>query len=337
MQLAAPVCRVSASDSMINAVCLSQGKVVRDMDDLVNILINNIAPIMAVALIGFFVGERLELDGRSLGRLIFNVFSPALIFHSLATTQLDPLELGQIALTVLLYTAVLISIAYPLIRLLSAEKVLQAGLLICTITGNNGNYGLPLIRLAFGEEVFARAVVVFIVQTLITYTFGIYIASSGRRTPREAIINVFKMPVMYVAILALLINQLHISLPQAMDSALQILKGATFPTMLILLGMQLRGVRFTRITSTSVSIALRLIAAPLIAVAAVALMNLPAEATIAVIMEAAMPVAVVTTVLAAEFDLDRDQVSSAVFISTLLSPLTLSLLIWMLRRNVGMG
>ena len=46
-----------------------------------------------------------------------------------------------------------------------------------------------------------------------------------------------------------------------------------------------------------------------------------------------MPAAVVTTVLALEFDLDSSFVTSVVFISTLLSPLTLVLLIAYLKTS----
>ena len=49
------------------------------------------------------------------------------------------------------------------------------------------------------------------------------------------------------------------------------------------------------------------------------------------IVVSAMPAAVVTTVLALEFDLDSAFVTSVVFVSTLLSPLTLVLLIAYLK------
>ena len=46
-----------------------------------------------------------------------------------------------------------------------------------------------------------------------------------------------------------------------------------------------------------------------------------------------MPAAVVTTVLSLEFDLDSSFVSSVVLVSTLLSPLTLTLMIAWLRST----
>jgi predicted permease len=49
------------------------------------------------------------------------------------------------------------------------------------------------------------------------------------------------------------------------------------------------------------------------------------------IVVSAMPAAVVTTVLALEFNLDSAFVTSVVFVSTLLSPITLVLLIAYLK------
>jgi predicted permease len=47
----------------------------------------------------------------------------------------------------------------------------------------------------------------------------------------------------------------------------------------------------------------------------------------AAVLEASMPTAVITTVLAVEYDLDNAFVTGTVVLSTLLSPLTLTLLI----------
>jgi malate permease and related proteins len=52
----------------------------------------------------------------------------------------------------------------------------------------------------------------------------------------------------------------------------------------------------------------------------------------AAILLAAMPTAVVTTVIALEFDLDPSFATSAVFVSTMLSPFSLVLIIAYLQR-----
>jgi predicted permease len=69
---------------------------------------------------------------------------------------------------------------------------------------------------------------------------------------------------------------------------------------------------------------LRLIASPLIAIALSALFGFYGSARQAAILEAAMPTAVTTTVLATEYDLEPGFVTSVVLTTTLLSPFTLT-------------
>jgi predicted permease len=54
-------------------------------------------------------------------------------------------------------------------------------------------------------------------------------------------------------------------------------------------------------------------------------------------MQASMPVAVVTLIFASEFGLDDKLVSGTILTTTLLSPLTLSVLILLLRQTLATG
>ncbi|NWF71364.1 MAG: AEC family transporter [Chloroflexi bacterium] len=300
--------------------------------ELLDIFINNIAPILVIAGIGFIIGKRFELDPRSLGKLTFNVFSPALVFSALSHSALRPLELGQIALAVGMYTALLAVMSYSVIRWRVQGQLQRVSVLLCALTGNNGNYGLPLITLAFGDEVLARAVMVFVAMIFVTYTFGVFVASSGRRSTREALTSIMRVPLIYAALAGLVVNQLHIPIPLALDRSLTLMADGAFPTMLILLGIQLSRVRLTNYGTVALGVGLRMLAAPLAALAVALILGLPEFILIAVIVQASMPVAVNTTVLAMEFELDSEQISGAVLVSTLLSPVTLSFIILALRQ-----
>ena len=69
---------------------------------------------------------------------------------------------------------------------------------------------------------------------------------------------------------------------------------------------------------------LRLVAAPLFALALNLAFRLQGPAFQAGILESAMPTAVILTVLATEYDVDPSFVSTAVFTTTLLSPITIT-------------
>lgn len=76
---------------------------------------------------------------------------------------------------------------------------------------------------------------------------------------------------------------------------------------------------------------MKLVVSPLAAVAMVALLGLSGSPADVVVLQAAMPAAVFTSLIALEHDLEADFVTSVVLASTLISALTLPVVIRLLR------
>ena len=103
--------------------------------------------------------------------------------------------------------------------------------------------------------------------------------------------------------------------------------------MLVLLGVQMTDVELTgNRRALSLSVGLRLFAAPLLGLALAALYGIQGFARQGAVTQASMPSMVSATVLAAEYHLDSNLIAAVVFVSTLLSPLTLTLLLVFLGR-----
>jgi predicted permease len=113
-----------------------------------------------------------------------------------------------------------------------------------------------------------------------------------------------------------------------------LLNDAALPVMVLVLGMQLeRATLPAHPAAVTAAVVLSLVVAPILAFALSATLGLAGAARQASIIEASMPSAVVTTVLALEFDLDAGFSTSVVMFSTLLSPFTLVFLIAYLQRG----
>lgn len=80
------------------------------------------------------------------------------------------------------------------------------------------------------------------------------------------------------------------------------------------------------------SVSLRLLIAPIVALLLTPLLGLQGVAWQAAVTQASMPAAVNTTILASEYKLDSSLVTAIVFIGTILSPLTLTPLIVLLGK-----
>lgn len=297
------------------------------------VFVDNILPIFVIAGLGFLIGKRLEIDSQQLGRLLFNVLSPALVFHSLTTTTISPLEFGQLFFVMTVFVSGMALLALVTARFQSESKIERAGFVLSAMWPNDGNLGLPLISFAFGPDVLARGVIFYVAVSILNYTLGLFVASRGQSSGRQAMMKIAKVPMIYAVIAGLVINLTHIVLPLPFDRSITLLSQATIPLMLVMLGVQLgQAQRLKQPRLIFWVVGLRLVASPFVALVLGVISGLNPLALVAFIMQASMPVAVATIIFASEFQLDSDQVVGSVLVSTLVSPITLSVLILLLQK-----
>ncbi len=301
--------------------------------ELFNTFANNLLPIMLIAAAGYILGKTLTVDSRTIGRMVFYIFSPLLVFNLMVTSQLN---LKQ-ALTTVGYTAAVIVIMGTLSFLLGKLfKLQRAHLLAVVLTvafGNTGNYGLPLVKFAFGDEALAVASIFYVTTTILFNTVGVVIASLGHLDLKSAILGVFKLPILYAVMIALLIKGFGISVPLPLSRTIEIAANGAIPAMIILLGLELTRIEWTHsMRAMSVGVATKLLIGPLVGLLLASLFGLQGHTRQGSVIEAAMPAAVATTVVATEYKLEPSLVTAIVFFGTVLSPLTLTPLIVFLAR-----
>ena len=300
---------------------------------LASTFLNNILPIILLSGAGFALGKVLHVDPRSLGRVVFYIFSPVLIFDLLLQNQLKISEAGITIAFALCFILTIGALTFLLGYFLKLERSALVAILITTMFANTGNYGLPLVSFAFGEQALSYAGIYFVTTTLLFYTLGVFLASLGHMSFKEAIVGLFRIPTLYAVLLAIVINISRIELPFPVSRAVELAAGGTIPLMLILLGVQLTQVEFAKNQQAlQLSVALRLVVAPLAALLFAAAFGLDGFPRQASVTQASMPSMVSATVLAAEYNLDSKLVTAVVFISTLLSPFTLTPLLVFLGR-----
>lgn len=295
------------------------------LSTLVSTFANNILPIILLGSAGFALGKVLHVDPRSLGRVVFHIFSPVLIFNILINNHL---KLGEAASVIAFTVAIVLLVgllAYLFGRLLKLERTALISIVITSMFANTGNYGLPLVSFAFGENALPYAGIYFVTTTLLFYSLGVLLASLGHMNFKDAILGLFKVPMLYAVLLALVINALHIELPLSVERAVDLAAGGTIPLMLVLLGLQMTQVEFSKnLRALQLSVSMRLLIAPILGFLITALFGIEGFARQGAMTQASMPSMVSATVLAAEYHLDSKLIAAIVFVSTLLSPLTLT-------------
>ena len=295
------------------------------MSNLPGLFLNNLFPILLIAGIGYLCGKYLKVEARSLSRVIFYVFSPCLIFNLLT----DSLLSGDDMLRMIAFTsAVVISVGtvtFILGKLMKLNRKMLAAVVLTTMSMNAGNFGLSLNLFAFGESGQAQASIFFVTTAMFNYSIGVAVASLGSANLSQSLLRLTKVPTIYAVILAFLFIWQGWELPTPLIRTTTTLGAASIPAMLILLGLQLHANQRTRqIPALILSNGMRLLGGAAFGLVLGSLFGLHGVAYQAGVIESATPTAVLATVLATEFDTEPAFVTTVVFISTLLSPLTLT-------------
>lgn len=295
------------------------------MSGLLYQFLNNLSPILLIAGCGYLLGRQFKIDARSLSQVVFYFFSPCLVFNSLAKNQLsdsDFLSVAGFAITVVIVIGLL---SWSIGSAMHLERQLLAAVMITSMFDNAGNMGLSVTLFSFGDAALARALIIFVIYGSLSNTLGAVIASAGKSGLRQALLVLLKLPTLYALILGMLFARQGWQLPLFLDRGVSMATAAAIPCMLILLGVQLQRARWTsHLGALTTVTALRLLVAPIIAIGLSLLFGLSGPTRQASILEASMPTAVMCTILATEFDVEPTFVTSVVFVTTLLSPITLT-------------
>ena len=197
---------------------------------------------------------------------------------------------------------------------------------------NGGNYGLPVVSFAFGEEALSYGTVFFLTGSVLTNTVGAFLAAAGRRSLRtaagERVEDAGDLRHCRGDDRARNRYRRADAAAAAHHDAER--RGAAADDPRARHAARARALP-TRPALVAAAVCVSLLVAPLVALGLTSLLNVSGPARQAVVVLSSMPVAVVTTILALEFDASPEFVTSAVFLSTILSPLTLTPLIAYLR------
>jgi predicted permease len=300
---------------------------------LLSIFADDIVPIFAIAGIGFLLARHFDASVKTVSKVSFNALSPCLVFDQLVKSDITGSEFGRMALFCVLLTAAMGLAARLAAIPLRLDRQTLSSFLLVVMFSNSGNYALPVVLFAFGRAALGQASVYFVTSAILVYTVGVFVAASGRRSIRRALMGIMRVPAIYAVAAAGVLMLTRAALPLAVMRPIGMLSDAALPIMLLVMGMQLeRAAMPKHPAAVAVAVALSLAVSPIAGVGLSTLLGLAGPARQAAILMASMPAAVITTVLALEFDLDPSFATSAVFVSTMLSPFSLVLIIAYLQR-----
>ncbi len=305
------------------------------MSTFIYIITNTILPIFLLVAAGYTAQKKFRMDTRTFSRINIYLFIPAVLFMKIYEAKVSMAFVGQVVTYIMAVQAFMLLLGEILSRLNKYPRSKKKAFCNTLLFFNSGNYGLPLIDLVFKGSALATASQIFIMltQNITTSTFGVFQASSGKSSYKQALKNVLIMPSIYVLAIVVIVKLTGFTVPNPILAPLRYLSSGFIGVALLTLGVQLAEVTAKiNIKDVLLSSSIRLVLSPALGLLLVLLLGVQGDLAKAMIIGVATPTAVNTAILAREFDNEPEYASQNVLVSTLLSPISLSVLIFLLNR-----
>lgn len=289
------------------------------------IAVNVIVPIFIVMSLGFLVSKYFTLDLGSLSKLNFYIFIPVFMFYSLLIFKPGDREIAMTVLFNLLLAVATFLAMYGITRSLKFETNLAAASTLSVMIFNSANYGIPVVQLAYQGEGVAIQVITITAMNVLTYTLGVLIIG-GWSEWKKGVVEILKLPILYALFLALAIRGLNVDVPDFLMTPLKWVADAMAPIALLTLGAQLgkSGISLRHPKELWITIAARLVLCPFLAWVLIHAMGFHGLLARVLFVSSAFPTAVATVIFGIEYDKEPTFAADVVFITTLLSAVTVT-------------
>ncbi|MBW3665983.1 MAG: AEC family transporter [Actinobacteria bacterium] len=298
---------------------------------MLQVLVEILVPVYLVIAAGFLLARSVEVRPEGLAAVSYWVLGPVFVFDILATTELEAGVVGRVVGNSALAMVGGSLVAAALMRLAGGDASLIGAGVLSSIHGNVGNFGLAISAFAFGAAALPIAGIVMVTVNTLGILAGVGLATLRQGSVWKAAWTALTSPLALAVVPALAVNVAGLSLPLWLDRPVSLLAAALIPVMLLTLGIQIAGMRRVLPAAiSSIPLAVKLVVVPLLAAGLVYLVGPSGMPGKVVILQAAMPAAVFTSLIALEHDLEADFVTTVLLVGTLASVLTLPVVITLL-------
>ena len=273
---------------------------------------------------------------RALAQLVIYITNPCTVLFSVLGSErgLSNRQVYLLTAIAVVFFAVVIAAGLILPRLLRCPKEKRGMYAFMVTFSNMGFLGFPVVSALYGANAVFYASIFNLIFQLVVYTYGVWLvggAEGGFRLQWKT----FCSPIIIASVVAYICYLTDLRAPAFVVKTLNMLSGVTSPVCMLVIGIALAAVPLGKVFRNwriYVISLVKLLALPLLAYAILnPFVSHPLILGITVVI-AAMPVATMSTLLASKYGADEELAASGVFLSTLMSVVTIPVLMWVLFR-----
>lgn len=310
------------------------------------IIISQIFILSVVVLIGVIAAKFRVLTGESkdmLSKVIFNISLPLMLFTNFLSLEVTPRLLANsfIILSVAGFVILFMLFAGWLATLIFKIKGSEAAVFRThSMFGNTIFLGFPLITALYGQEGLLYASMFQLVSNVIMWTIGVMVLTHGNGVSWKKNIMKVLNPSTIATLAGLLFFLFSVRVPDLIISPLAALGSANTWLSMLYIGAMLAfsGVGgYLRRKSIYIISINRLVVVPALIIGIFYLIGITGAepdrlVSSVIILEASMPCMASVVIMARELGADDHLATGNVFVSTLLSIITLPLLVMAINR-----
>lgn len=303
--------------------------------DFVNVF-SKLFQLFFILFLGFIsthLGWVKKESSKHFNNLLFYITTPALILYSLTNTDLEKksVMLEILAVAALLYVIEII-LGFVLPLLFSINKSVRGLYSFFLIFGNTAFIGLPVTASILGDGAVFYAVIYLVPFNLLAFSLGMYLITKDNRSEGHFHWKQIVNPSVVASVIGLVLFFSDVHFPSTINSLLNDLGSVTMQLSMFLIGISLYGIKIKGLLAKKrlflISF-LKLAVVPAFVALGMFLLKVePIMATVAIIASG-MPFGATTVILCQEYDINIEEASEGVLLSTLLMLLSLPLLVYL--------
>ena len=281
-------------------------------------------PVIAVVSVGYVFGLFTKVNMKPVNTILLYLSTPCLIFTSLTEDRVQFIEILNIISIGTLLVLIGVPIIYLFLKVINKDPKIFLNPIIFP---NTANLGLPVVLFAFGDAAFDYAILFTTIVFFLHCSFGI-IFINGISNVKE----IFKIPLIYTVALALVLNNYEVEIYKPINISLDLIGTTCIPLMMFSLGHKLSETKIVNLKSDLLLSSIRLSYGFLISLAICNIFDIDNLLIKVFIIQYSMPSAVFNYILADKYDKNPDRVASIVFVSTIMSLITIPFILYFLMK-----
>ena len=301
--------------------------------------LNVTIPVFLVILLGWILMQKNFLTKeftRVADKYVFKIALPALLFKDIATADISKVFDLKFVLFCMITTTIMFMGTWLLTYIFMRDKSMVGAFTQAAARGSAAVLGIAFVENIYGDSGMAplmivSAVPLYNIFSVIILTFSAH-NQQNKGNIKKAFINILKNPIILGIFAGLPFSVLGIKVPEIPLTAISGVAASATPIALITIGAGFEGRKaITKVKPTLIATFIKLIVIPALFFPAAIAMGFRNSELVAILIMLGSPTTVTCYIMAKNMENDEVLTSSIVVMATLLSSITLTLWVFLLK------